>query len=341
MPRRALGVLLIVLVAATLSVPAGAAAPVAAALRQNFRPVIEKTPAGRIDWTRGLVTAVGTAKVQGKGAQAVTMAKRAARLLAARNAALLLAGVRAGPGGRFQNVQAGRIDTDALLVNFRQVHLTYDAKARTVTAKIVMPLHGARSVVTFTGVTYVKSDRRWDWPGGAGARDRADVVVLDARGTGFVPSIAPRVVDRLGRCLFEGGDLDPAHVRLRAIAAYVGYKQPAAATPLPKHASARAIAKAQARKAVALSAKLARDREEIVRRAEKRPRSPVKAPTGPKTLREAVCKRFRNPLILRAGATAKKSRDTLVLSPEAVQTLAEHPEARALLQSGKVVIVVR
>jgi len=319
-----------------------APAAVARALRQDFGAVVEGGAGGQIDWTGGVVTATGTARVQGKGAQAVAMARRASRLVAARNAALLLAGVRAGPGGRLANVKAGQIDVDALLANFTQVRQAHDLKAGTITTTITMPLHGVRGVATFTGVTFAKSDKRWDWPAGKAVAGRADVVILDARGSRFAPSIAPRITDPLGRAVFEGGDLESSRVRTQPTAAYVGF-QPSITGGTRSSSSPYTDMKSRARAAADMANRLAREREKLYREAQRTrpPRRPQKTkPPEPKTLHTVARKRFGNPLILQADAGAKTSFQTLVLSGAAASALARHPEAKTLFQTGRVVIVV-
>jgi hypothetical protein len=304
--------------------------------------VIEPGAGGEVDWTGGVVTAVGTARVQGKGAQAVVMAKRASRLVAARNAALLLAGVRAGPGGRFQNVQAGQIDVDALLTSFRQVRQVHDLKARTITTTLTMPLHGTRGVATFTGVTFTKSDKRWDWPAGRPPGGRADVLILDVRGLRFAPSIAPRITDPLGRAIFEGGDLDPKRVCTQPTVAYVGFR-PSATGGTRTSGSPYPAIKSRARSVVDMANQLTRQREKLYRDAQrtKPGRRPKQTkPPEPKTLHNVARKRFANPLILRARVNAKTSLQTLVLDGAAAAALAKHPEAKTLFQTGRVVIVV-
>ncbi len=73
----------------------------------KFGAFIEKIPGGRIDWSRGVVYAMGIGKPRQDhvGAQATAMAKRAAYIVAARNATLVLAGIAPGPGGRFHRLE--------------------------------------------------------------------------------------------------------------------------------------------------------------------------------------------------------------------------------------------
>jgi len=322
MRRRVTDVLVIVVVLSAAAAPSarggikvGAPEALAKALRTGFEPAIERVSGGEIDWTAAEATAVGTAKVAGEGAQAVAMAKRASRLIAARNAALVIAGLRPGPDGRVKNLKTGRISVDAVLAHFSQVYQKHDARKKTVTTKIRMPLYGVRGVVQLLGVSFARSDKRWEWPPEGVGAGRADVVIIDARGSSFQPSVVPRIVTANGRCVFAGGDLAKAKLADRPAVAYVGFQmnQPRVSEKNPS-GYLRAIARA--RKVASQSGAQPRDLGRVAR------------------------KKFRSPLIFSGLATRKDSRETIVLPNPAVRTMALHPEIETLLKAGKVVFVI-
>ena len=283
-------------------------------LGREFTPLVEKTNGGQIDWTHGVAFAVGTSRVAGRGGQATAMARRAARLIAARNAALLSAGVRMGPGGRCQNIKSGRISADVVVKDFKETESRYDPKSNTVTSKIALPLHGTQGVVTLRNVRFGRSDRRWAWPEGTGGHEAVDVIVIDARGMGFLPCLAPRVILQNGKCLFEGGDVKADQLRDRPAVAYVKFmSKPGPSTKNPLvHLRALGIARKGA----------------------------IRAGGSANDLTVAAKKRFKNALILQAIDTPDDSPETIILPNTTVRFLMLHPEARQRFKDGKVVVVV-
>ncbi len=184
----------------------------------KFGAVIEKISGGEIDWTRGVVYAVGTGKPRQShlGAQAASMAKRAAYIVAARNAALVLAGIQPGPGGRFANVRNGWIRTDVTLKHFRVISATYNRSTRTATAKLETPLYGATGAVRVLGTKVEIPTRSQPGPSHTDIRPPRGVFIIDARGTGLSPCLLPWIVDTQGRAgLYPSsrGQIDRGMVR--------------------------------------------------------------------------------------------------------------------------------
>ncbi len=167
----------------------------------KFGAFIEKIPGGRIDWSRGVVYAMGIGKPRRDhvGAQATAMAKRAAYIVAARNATLVLAGIAPGPGGRFANVRNGWIRTDVTLKDFRVTSATYNRSTRTATASLEMPLYGATGAIRALGMKLQLPTRFRPGPYRTDIRRSGGVILIDARGTGLSPSLAPWIVDTQGR----------------------------------------------------------------------------------------------------------------------------------------------
>ncbi|MBN1553781.1 MAG: hypothetical protein JXA11_03480 [Phycisphaerae bacterium] len=175
----------------------------------TFQSSVEKIRGGEIDWTRGVVCAVGIGKAREdfSGKQAEVMAKRGAYIIAARNAALVLAGIRVGPGGRFENVRNGWIRADVTLTGFRELGATYDPATRTATARMEIPLCGIRGAVGVLGLEEIKTTRRWTWPKSTTGSDRYDVIVIDARGLSCRPVVLPRIATVDGQCVFDAAEI--------------------------------------------------------------------------------------------------------------------------------------
>ena len=164
-------------------------------LGKDFHALIEDIPGGQVRWTTGEVvaTGIGLAGRGRAGAQAAKMAQRAARLVAARNALLALRGVRADATGKPPRLRRGAVTTEGTLRNFTVEYSRYDPKKRIATCRLRAPLFGQHSAVTI---------RRSRPPAPVKVK-RTEIVIIEARGTGFVPALWPRIVTERGR-LFRG-----------------------------------------------------------------------------------------------------------------------------------------
>lgn len=166
------------------------------------KDLVEPLEGGEVNWTTGQLIAVGEGKAKGVGAQQADLAKRAAQLAAARNALLMLGGVRVGPGGQFKDVASGTIKVQGVLENYREVSSEFDPQTRTATVKLAVPLYGARGAVKLFGVELAGRVKPVAPPPG---RKKADVrlIILDARGTGFRPCALPRIAKASGDVVFD------------------------------------------------------------------------------------------------------------------------------------------
>ena len=203
-------------------------------LGEGYRPYLETHPAGQIDWTRGHILARGVGKGRGSGAQAVAMARRAARLIAGRNAVLLISGVAIDSDGRFPNIQRGRISVEGVLRDFEETSVDYDPRGRTVTITLKVPLHGQRSVVKMIGPPAARRASRWSWPAAEKPPgERVDVVVIDARSTKFTPVLFPRLQSPSGQGVLEAADLPKDQLLRRCLVVYASrLRPPGKAAPL-------------------------------------------------------------------------------------------------------------
>jgi hypothetical protein len=182
--------------------------------------LVEKLPAGEIDWTLGHVTVAGTGRAAGASAHDAAMAKRAARLDAGRNVALVLAGLRPGPGGRFTNLAAGRISVEAIVEEFEEISNTFDVQTRTAIAKLRAPLYGVKGVVRIAGPSLTGAASRWTWPASPAEGAANSLLVLDARGTKFRPCVFPRLVTGSGALVHDASDLAEDELAMRGMAIY-------------------------------------------------------------------------------------------------------------------------
>ncbi|HAU37601.1 MAG TPA: hypothetical protein DCX07_07765 [Phycisphaerales bacterium] len=280
-------------------------------LGDAFQPCVEPVTGGEINWTRGELIAVGTGKAQGTSGQAVMMAKRAASLVAARNAILLMDGIRAGAGGGFRNVARGHIRVDAVLEDFRELSSTFDPRTRVATVRLAAPLYGARGVVELKGglLTGDAGERaeRLD-----AARGDAEVIVIDARGVGLAPSMLPKILSADGKALFAPGDLPAEALAARPVALFVyreqvGVRRETDAPILSPIARAKVVA--------AEAGRIDPELDKSVRAA------------------------FSRPLILTAGRAAENDPTSVVLTQSADKVLMLSGEWFELMKAGKLVIV--
>lgn len=175
---------------------------------KGFAPLVEDIDGGEIDWTNGRVLAIGHASAKADAARGRLMAMRGARLVAARNSLLVLHGIRPGPGGTFQNVKEGWIKVDAVVKDFEEVSSEYDAATRTATVKLAVPLYGAQGVVKTAGLVYGKAPADLIKPAGK-KKGEPKLIIIDARGTGFKPTLTPILASVSGKELFEASLASP------------------------------------------------------------------------------------------------------------------------------------
>ena len=186
---------------ATSIIPIDTVAMVTRVTGVKFGMFTEKIPGGRVDWSRGVVYAEGIGKPRPNqlGARAAAMARRAAFIVAARNASLVLSGISPGPGGRFANVRDGWIRADVTLKGFRVTSATYNPSTRTATASLEMPLYGITGAVEALGMKLHLPTRFRSGTDRPDIRQPDGVILIDARGTGLRASLVPWIVDAQGR----------------------------------------------------------------------------------------------------------------------------------------------
>lgn len=189
---------------------------------------------GEIDWTAGRVIARGVGKATGASAQAVAMARRAARLVAARNAILLLSRLRIDPEGKTPDIRAGRITLEGVLKDFEETAMAYDPQQRTVSVTLSAPFYGLRGVVRMTGVVTARRAEKWSWPKPFIEDRPIDLIVIDAGETKFAPTMFPRIETAKGRRVLDSGQLPRRQLLRRPMMIYARKRS------VPKALAARA-----------------------------------------------------------------------------------------------------
>lgn len=189
----------------TPPITSGKAAPqggnVLAALGEDFGPFCEKVPGGQIDWTSGYVIGKGVGYARNDSGQQIDMAKRAARLTAARNAVLAMTNIRTGPGGNLPRLRDGTVKVDAILRNFEEISADFDPQTRTATVKLRLPIYGQQGVISLTG--FVPADARPAAEKTTRQQAIRRTIVIDVRGRDFKPSCFPQIQNARGQVVLD------------------------------------------------------------------------------------------------------------------------------------------
>jgi hypothetical protein len=284
--------------------------------RGDFRPCVQAVPGGLIEWTSGSVVGEGRGLAKGAAPQDGLMARRAARLLAARNALLAASGIDCGPGGTFQNVSGGTIRLDAVIRDFQEIRSDFDPATRTATSAVRIPLYGARGVVRIAGLQLRPPAKPWDWPAGPGEPPEpteAKVIVVDLRGAPYRPALLPRFLTPDGRCVFDAAELGEEELAWRPAATHLVYA-PAKDKPhrLAGFSPPDPLAGAP----------------------------PIVSERTDDFFEEAIGQTFSSRPLVLSRCQAGAQPGTIVLSEKAVEYLRHHPQTRQLFRAGKVVIVL-
>lgn len=311
-----MGIVLLVATAAWAAIPATqpATGPAAVDAVERVRgklhlaglePLVQKTAYGEIDWTRGVIVASGEGKAEGQGGNAEAMALRAARVAAARNAILLVGALRLDPQGRPANIPAGRLTADAVLKDFAETSSSFDSHSRVACVSLSAPIYGVRGVIALAGLTIPVEGG----PHNGALAGGNDIMVIDARQTGFAPTLGPRLASADGKVLFDAADLQRQELSQRPVAIYVYRK----------------------------STGIRRDASSIVGAAIARAKSVAAEAGSPdQQLLRPLQQYFQNPLVLNAAATAKEAPGTLVVARGSQEAL----DVEALSSSASTTIPI-
>ncbi len=271
----------------------------------DFQPLVQAIPGGAIDWTSGSVLIEGRGLARGGTPQDGLMARRAARVMAARNALLAVGGIPVGSGGSFRHVQNGTIRLDGHLRDFQEVRGEFDPAKRTAVSTVRLPIYGARGVVQLAGLTLCRPARSWTWPAATRGEPEARLVVVHVRGA-MKPALLPRFLTPGGECVFDAAELSEEELAWRPAATYVRFvglsnDEPAVLKPGP---------------------------------------TPIRVdPAEDVTFARSVGRAFGRSVLLTGAPAGADKPGTVSLSASSVEYLRAHPETRRLLLTGKVVIV--
>ena len=168
---------------------------------------------GYIDWSGKKIVSFGRSRQVGRRGADALKARHAAKVIALRNALALSAGVRIGIDGRVDGVRNGRVTLQGLLRDFNIAKSYSETKGGGTywTAEAHVPMFGIESLASRFYESQLRSHRalvgglrraKWSQPTDP-AETAGDVLVIDARGTGFRPSMFPLFLSRDNRILID------------------------------------------------------------------------------------------------------------------------------------------
>jgi hypothetical protein len=174
---------------------------------------------GSVDWQRKVVRCSGAGAPNLRDAQnnvavARIGAERAARLDALRNCLEVVKGVRISGaetvGGAVAGDPALRSRVEGVVKGFKVVDKPRYFSDGGVEMDVEVPLDGVAEAVLPPA----------QGSGGAAAGDGATGLLVDARGKGAVPGLAPRLLDESGQEVYSASSVAPDARRERGAAAY-------------------------------------------------------------------------------------------------------------------------
>jgi hypothetical protein len=202
-----------------------------AALVLSVGAFAQESPEG-VDWTKRVVVAKGIGAVNPKQPQGAARpgAIRAAQQLALRNALELVKGVPITSTTTVNNAVTtddnvrSKVEGYVRGFQFSQPHYMDDL---TVEVLVEIPLDGIGDIVLPPAFQPKASVQAWSWGQDGKDAPPANVkssvysgLVIDARGTGVVPALAPRIFETDGKELYGSANVDRAWAAKYGTAGY-------------------------------------------------------------------------------------------------------------------------
>jgi hypothetical protein len=220
-------------------------------IADEYAPCQQMMEGGIVDWSRGVILASGSAKAPTAAPQERLKAQRGAEQAAIRNAILAASGIAVDSRGRFGDLHKGTVEVEATAAGREVIASDWDPATLTASSTVSLPMYGLSGVVRLDGVAVAEPANRRALAGRDPVGQEADLIVIDARRTPFVPCLSPRIVDEKGQVLFDASEIPRGDLAGRHMAVYVTARagpassasQPATATGALSH---RIILKAAA-----------------------------------------------------------------------------------------------
>lgn len=320
-------------------------------LPQGFTPHYRPAKDGEIDWARGYVQARGYGKARGRSPQDKQMARRAAELVAVRNAMAITMGIQVDEQGRLSGIRNGRHRIQGIVKG----HETYlvdwqpNETPPRCKVKVRVPLWGIKGV----GSIVYDDQRRVATRRGRHltlVRQQVDVsetlLIIDARGTGIDPCMFPAVIDNTGRVIYDVSTIESVGRRpcpVQYVETRMSVEELEAWAELEFDESKLAHAGESGLTGSDLFMREmfgnAHDQEGLPAFASFGPQEKGRAASQP-TTKPADTSRRRKKRVVQAVKAGAKGDTKIVLTKDDAEKLATTPEGASLLRSGKVIVVV-
>ncbi len=330
-------------VAALLVAPAGAAAqPHQAPPPEGPRPYVEQLENAYIDWGEGIAAAWGRFLPSGTGARERLETRRRvaeldakARLLRIVERVRATSEIRVGDRPDFVERVRGIVRGAVIVEEGERPGGVYEVL-------VTVPLHGVE------GLSY--AIHQVNRPTAGGATDRGTVaapagpgpdtpgdeaptsLLIDARGTGLLPALLPRILGEDGRVIASPETVDQAALRERGMAAYATQQNGASQRRPP-------VDDARPRVAVAALGEPAHGAVPA-RFAGSRPPGEEPAPAADPNASRFARRRGPRSYRLKASAASGSLKADVVLSKEDADRLEASPATSRLLRECRVLIIV-
>lgn len=293
-----------------------------------FKPAAEPIAVGgknlgRVDWGRRVIVAAGRSEQQGEGASAKLSAMNAARLIALRNAVAIGAGVPIGINGKVANLRNGKISFEAHVKDMTvKGYRSRKVGNRTYwIAEVDVPMFGINA---FAGTVYnaqlqahkqlIQGMTRIKWVQPLPAEKVAgDLLVIDARGIKFQPTMFPLVTDDVGQIVFDMQTVTKKEACSRGLCVYGTTK-----VTFEKLQSAVDLRELDVDLLNLLVVAAAVEKNPASRPSKRKPRR----------------------IIFKASKVSGKQKATLVISGKDSRKMVSDPRTAALVRNGKVLVII-
>jgi len=319
---------------------------------------------GYIDWSGKKIISVGRSLQSGRGATGAPAARRAAAIIALRNVLALSAGVRIGINGRIDGIRNGTIALQGIIKDFK-VTKTYsqikDGKVYWI-AEVHVPMYGVRGVAgkfydaqwkAHTVLVAAMKRAAWTAPAKPAATE-GDVLVIDARGLGFSPSMYPLLVSPDNAILIDMKTVTRDVAVRRGLCAYAttdlkfGELQSRRGRPLSEmklvDLAAAPGGRGQNVDGIRWSTLLLAQAAEAADPLPAGPEGSGEAATAPATspATQPTTRPRRKPrrFVVRATRTQGREKAILVIDKQESLKLLKDPRAAGLARDGRVLVVV-
>jgi len=322
-----------------------AAPPLPAGLSAHVRP----TAGGQIDWAGGYILAEGIGKANGRTDQDRMMAQRAADVVAARNALLIVNGLPVDARGKFANLRVGEVRLRGVVKGHERISSDWrpNRNPPECEVRLRVPIWGAKGVASLVYARQrqqrIRIQRRIMLA--AGAKEVESVLIIDARGMNVDPCLFPVVQTPEGVVFYDlatvrGGDMEPVVQYAETRMTYGELRAAASVWDAVKH---RGFADRHGIGPLSLFTMAAEASGAAlwgVVAFDDPPGAVTTRPTTQPTTQPDPSNRRRKRRVVRAVRGPNADRTTIVLTKEDAEQLAQSPEGAAMLRGGKVVVVV-